>query len=135
MAKDKYVIAFCKGTAQLPIIIGKKKVKATSDLVRYKKHTYPIDLHTPTYKRKSSFVYLFDIDEGQQKLKSNEQEFSKVLTDATFTDQIGKQLVAGLGKPSMSGDLIVGILCIIMGVAIGYILGNLLPMVAQTTGA
>jgi hypothetical protein len=132
MAKDKYVIAFCKGTANLPIIIGKKKVRASAELVKFKKHIYPIDIKVPTYKRKSSFIYLYDIDDGQQKLMGNQQEFSKVLTDATFTDHIGQQLVAGLGKPSFTKDILLSIVCILMGLAFGYILGNALPLI--TTG-
>jgi hypothetical protein len=128
--RDKYVIAFCKGTAKLPIIIGRKRVKANAELVKFKKHIYPIDIKTPSYKRRSAFVYLYDIDDGQQKLTGNNQEFSKVLTDATFTDHIGQQLVAGLGKPTMAKDIFLAIICVLMGLAFGYILGNALPLVS-----
>lgn len=126
---DKRKVFFMKDIANVRTIIGRKKVKVTNKYVPFNKNLFPIDTSKPTYRNKNRFMYMIDIDAGQLQFESDKCVPNDDLFDMIFHNQIVKQLVSALEKTKISGEAIIIALALLgLGLAIGYILGNGIPL-------
>lgn len=105
--------------------VGKKKLGAKTDQVRYRKKSYIIDAEMAGYRSKQTIFYLVDKTTGAQiSLMDAPQAVSPELIDTILSREMGKQLVAGLNTASVNVMNIV-FLCLGLGagVAVGITLG------------
>lgn len=126
---DKRKVFFMKDIANVKTIIGRKKIKVTNKYVPFNKNLFPVDTAKPTYRNKNRFMYMIDIDAGQLQFESDMCVPNDDLFDMIFRNQIVKQLVSALEKTKISSEAIIIALALLgMGLAIGYIIGNAVPV-------
>ena len=66
MSKLKYKARFVLREGEVFRIIGKKRINAFAERIRYKGGTYPINLSFPTFKKKNKNIYFLNVKEIKQ---------------------------------------------------------------------
>jgi hypothetical protein len=127
--KDSRKCLFGKTVSGVFNVAGSKSIRITEKHVVWKGTTFPIDTAKPAYRRKSKWIYLIDLDMGQQTLGEEELSISPILFDLEFNNHITKDLLSRLGKVKLSTEAIIMILMAFgMGMPLGYVLCILFPV-------
>lgn len=109
--------------------ISKIKANTVISDAGLKGKTFPFDMGKPTFRKRNRWYYFVDVDKGQITLQGGQDPaMAPQLLHAIIKKEIGKQLVSRLETVPFSAQLLVVIICISLGLAAGYILGNVLPM-------
>lgn len=127
--KDQYVAVFVKTINKVVTIQGKKKFKVDAQHLTFRDKSYNVDTKTVSYRNKNKFIYMVDIDGGQQVIFENKEDKVKnpELANLIVEKKIVSQLVAGLVSVGKTAWFPL-IICILMGLAFGYIMGNAIPL-------
>ena len=126
--KDKRVIIFVSEISGIRSAVGKRKVKPHEDSVEYKSRTFPFDINTPIIRRKNKFIYYVDIRTGQCQISKQDIPINPKLFDLLISHEIIAQIVGAMKKRMKFEELVMMILGIGLGIAVGYIIGNYAPM-------
>ena len=137
---DKYYAILCKNVQGVQHRIGKRKIdprtrtiKHTGKFSKDGKHDLPVNMTIPSIRAPSpgigdAYYYYIDIDTGET-LTFSKVKFpiSKELYNATFGQEVARQLVGGLKeRKAISGELIIYIIVLAMGIFAGMILGPII---------
>lgn len=129
--KDQYVAVFVKRINRVLTVQGRKKFKINIEHLTFRGKSYHIDTRLVSYRNKNKFLYQIDIDTGQQIVFENKAEADEVkdsdLANLVVEKKVVAQLVAGLVSVGKI-PWIWGVVFIALGVAVGYIIGNVLPL-------
>jgi len=126
--KDRRKVYYIRKTSGVPTVLNTRIINPDSETVKYRDSLFPIDIGNPAFKIKNTFVYVVDITTGQLNLGNSEKVKSPSLLRQLIMRNLAKQLVTGLeGKPAMEIIIII-ILALIVGVCLGYFVGNIAPM-------
>jgi len=103
--KRKFLAIFVLRERETYHVIGKRKIKSTTKLVRYRGGKYPVDVSYPTYTKKNKNLYFLDVKIINQILMDDEQI---VPTDFEFkpTTLDGSDSKFELMNPQTLSDLI-----------------------------
>jgi len=128
--RTAYFIRLMNGT---PFVISKKNVKPAQDKITYsesrtRKATFILDTSKPAFRIGRTFVYMVDVKVGQIHFGSTVSKVSPELIDAILNQSLAKQLVSGLHKMNVWNILGYILLAMGMGIPVGYILGNFMPI-------
>lgn len=106
--------------------IGKKRVKATTEIFNYKKIPFKINTQLYTYSRGLKNFYMFDLDTKSQMLigKVKVQNVDSDVYDMVFLKRIVKHLSSNLDKNEWKINLMTLIIGAISGGAIGFIIAG-----------
>lgn len=86
--KTKYRAIFVLRIKEVFHIVGKKKVDVSTERVRYKGGTYPINLSFPTFTKKNRHYYFLNVKEIKQILiVENDDKRTNALKDFKFTSE------------------------------------------------
>jgi hypothetical protein len=127
--KDQYIAVFAKTINGVVTVQGKKKFKIHIDHLSFKGKSFRIDTKIVSYRNKNKFIYLIDIDNGQQIIFKDKEEIIKnsELANLIVEKKVIAQLVSGLvsvGKVPW----VWAVVFIAVGLPVGYILGNIFPI-------
>lgn len=126
---NKYYAIFISKINSIPTIVNKKQIRADISQVTYKNKSYAIDTNSPSYQEGRKFVYFIDLKGGQIGLSDSDFEINPEIRKKFFSDKIIQQLVSGLDKsPLISMDMIIMLILMGFGIAVGYIIGNYVPI-------
>src|SRR4030042_4497801 len=125
---DKHKVKFVRMISGFPDVIKTKKIKKFVTEVTLRDNTFAIDFNKPSYREKNTFYYLFDVSKGQMFFNLSDFGGPKGLTYLILRRSLIRQLVSGMEKRKLGEVLIFILLAIGVGVSLGYILGNVLPM-------
>lgn len=133
--RDRRRVLFVKRIAGIQTVIGKKNIKSSTERVTFNKRQYPIDTKYPSYRTKKFYMYVLNVETGQLYFQANvENKIDSRLMDMIFNQEIVKQIVSSLTTKPMLDNIIMVLMGIGMGMAIGYIIGNFVPFAPPTTG-
>ena len=125
---DRRKVLLVRIIGKTPTVISRQFVKDDSQTVTFKNKVYTVDFNKPSYRVKNIFCYLVDIDEGQLHFEKTGKMVAPQLLHLILTRSIVKQLVTSLEKQPFAQTLLFLILGVLLGLAGGYILGNILPI-------
>lgn len=126
---DKRIVVFTKNISGIDTVIGKRKVQSGTVNIKFRKALYPVSISIPTYRERNVFIYLIDVEYGQLSFAANEKlKIPLEIMDEIFSNQIIKQLVSTMNKTNSMSGLPLALALMGMGLAIGYIIGNFIPM-------
>jgi hypothetical protein len=131
---DRKIIYYVKENSGFYSVVKttKSSMLNSNKIINYagmKGKTFPFDMGKPAFRKKNRWFYFVDVDRGQlQILKKDKESLSSQLLDQIVKKELGKQLVSALESPPISGYILVVLLGAGLGIAIGYILGNFVPM-------
>jgi len=131
--KDKRRVAFVRKISGTYQVIGKPlKLTASQKTVRLSvgknSQTYEINMGIPTFRQRMIWYYFVDIEKGQIAFEKIDTTKSNELLDTFVSRRTIEQLVAGIEKPQFMAYLVYILLTLGMGIPLGYIIGNLIPM-------
>jgi len=126
--KDKRIIIFVSEISGIRSAVGKKKVKPHEDSVKYRGRTFPFDINNPIIRRKNKFIYYVDIRTGQCQISKQDVPINPKLFDLLISHEIIAQIVGAMKKRMKFEEIVILILGIGLGIAVGYIIGNYVPM-------
>lgn len=126
--QDKRVVIWVRTINGLPTEVMRKRIKSTKDKVEFRKLSWPFDVGKPSFRSGRTFYYLADVKKGQLQFSETKLEISPELIDTILNRSTIKQLVSGLKAQNLAGTLLYLLMGLGMGIPIGYILGNILPM-------
>jgi len=125
---DRRKVLLVRIIGKTPTVVSRQFIKNDSQTVIFKNKVYVIDFDKPSYRVKNIFCYLVDIDQGQLHYEKTAKMIVPQLVHLILKRSIVKQLVTNLEKQPFAQSLILLILGIALGLAGGYILGNVLPL-------
>lgn len=127
--KDQYVAVFVKTINGVITIQGRKKFKINIDVVTFRGKSFHVDTKTVSYRVKNKFVYLINLDGGQQVVFMNDDDKVKnsELANLVVEKKVIAQLVAGLVSVGKQPWVVI-IIALALGICLGYIIGNALPL-------
>ena len=133
--KYKYYAVFCKKEYGIFKRLSKKRIRAITEKVRYKKGTYLLNMFFPTYARGLKVFYFMDVSgvqllskttqikDKQVLFKGNDNE--PILTPKMMDKLVSQNIVSQLTS-NLSGDAIrMNIISIVLGLVIGALSGFL----------
>lgn len=126
---DKYKVQFVRMMSGVPTIVSTRRIKKFQTEVSIKRSSFAIDFNHPSYRKKNTYYYLFDIEKGQMFYGSIDSKIMAEIVHLVVTKSGIRQLVTSVEKKKMGDILLYVILSIIVGLMGGYILGNILPMI------
>ena len=130
---DRRKVLFVRNIRGTMSVVGKQlDVKTTTTKVTIRKgketHTFKLDISRPSVRNKRNWIYFVDIVNGQIDFGETVSPVSSDAIDMfTFKPTI-KQLVAGIEKPDFMNYIVYILLALGMGIPLGYIIGNLVPI-------
>jgi hypothetical protein len=125
---DRRIIFYGRKIANVFTVFRVNKFKGNIKQAGYKKSLFPFDMSKPAFRRKNKWYYFVDVENGQISLGDTRTVMSPKLFDLIVKKELGKQLVSVLESVPLLGNLIMMLLGIGLGVAVGYIIGNFAPM-------
>jgi len=131
--KYKYYAIFCKKEYGIFRRLSKKRIRASTEKVRYKKGTYLLNMLFPTYARGLKVFYFIDISGVQLLTKTMEirnkqiifrgNDKEPILTPKMMDKLVSQNIVSQLTS-NLSGDAIkMNIISIVLGLIIGALAG------------
>lgn len=143
--KKKYYAIFCIKELDVFNILAKKRIRASTDTVRFRKGTYVLNLSFPTYVKGLKVFYFIDVKKSQVLSKNTKINVNKIDTQIIFrgnpkdkplmspkfldmlvSQKIVGQLTSNLSNNAMTMNLISVIIGGLMGGLIGYIVAGLI---------
>ena len=125
---DRRVIIWVRTINGLPTEIVRKHIVSTKDKVEFRKLSWPFDVGRPSFRSGRTFYYLADVKTGQLQFSETKLEISPELIDTVLNRNTIKQLVSSLKARNLIDTLLYLLMGLGMGIPIGYILGNVLPI-------
>jgi hypothetical protein len=126
---DKRSIWYVRHIVGVPTVVKKKKnIKTSISQVKFRDKVFTFDISKPAFRWKNYWYYLVDIDSGQMWFGSPPPAIAPELLDAVLVRKLGQQLVSALETASIFQNLVMILVFIGLGIAIGYIMGNFVPM-------
>lgn len=136
--KNKYYVIFVKKEHGIFKRLRKKRISAMTNKVRYKKHTYFLNMAFPTYSRGVKIFYFVDVSKGQLtaektefknkqilfKGNSKDEIMSPKLLDKLVSQSIVSQLTANLSDNAIKMNIMTMIIGIVIGTMAGFILAG-----------
>jgi len=126
--KDRRIVKFVKDVSGGCTVIASKKISPTADRVTFKNLTFAFDVAKPSYRVGRTFIYLVDVKNGQLQFHPGMMPVSARLMQRIMVEEVVSQLVAGLKKFDVWNTLLYLIMGLGMGIPLGYILGNFVPI-------
>lgn len=127
--RDQYIVVFVKTINTTLTVQGRKKIKINIDTVTFRGKSFHIDTKTVAYRVKNKFIYLINIDGGQQVVFMSDEDKIKnsELANLVVEKKVVAQLVAGLVTVGKQPWVVI-IIALALGICLGYIIGNALPL-------
>lgn len=116
--KKKYIAVFVVKQQDVRVVLRKKRFKPTSEMIRFRKRTFPIDVAYPTYAKGLKLYYFVDIKDGQVLLNetTNESIINPEILDIILSRKIVTQLTSNLAGNETKMKLVDIFLGLIMGI-------------------
>ena len=125
---DKYVVIFMKIVAGVPHELKRKRIKPYITKVSFRNFSAPFIIETPTYRRRNTYYYQFDIEKGQMFSVGTKSPIDLAFMNLILEGSTIKQLVSSVERVKIGMVIIYMIMGIAMGAGLGYIIGNFAPM-------
>jgi hypothetical protein len=126
--KDKFVVKYMQKVSGILTVIQTRRINPTRVSIAYKDRSFPFYANIPSYRSKNTFVYLIDVFEGQLKLKDADATPNPEVMHKVLKKNVIQQLVSGLESTPFSQLLIYILLSVGLGISLGYIFGNFIPI-------
>ena len=125
--KDIRRILYVKKISGVLSQIKSKKISGNVTQIRVGKKTFNFDIGNPLFRRRNKFFYFVDVDRGQLSLNENIEQVSPEIMDAILSENVVKQIVGSLRQATIESWFMI-VIYIGLGVAVGYIIGNAVPI-------
>jgi len=121
----RYFVKFVRETSGGYEQIKQKEIKLGDKTVQYNKTSaYPLDLTKMTINIKNKAYLLIEIDKGQLNIGETTIESNTGIIDLILNTKIIRDLAQRL-QPANNTNIFVAVICILLGVSVGYICGNI----------
>lgn len=144
----KYIAVFVVKEQEVHTILSKKKFKPTNTTVRFRKHTYIMDVEIPTYSHGLYLYYFIDLRKGQQILSDDieieeeqdldvdseeytnqlllkAREIDPEITDMLISRKIISQLTTNLSDTAMKINIMTLLIGGVIGAMVGYTIARM----------
>lgn len=131
--KSRYYAIFVKEEHGIFKRLTRKRISAMTEKVRYKRHTYILNMGFPTYSRGLKVFYFVDITAGllsAEKTEFKDQQilFKKNSKDVVMSPKIldkliSQNIVSQLTSNLSDGALKMNIITLVLGAVIGALSG------------
>ncbi len=132
IAKDKRKILWVTIVNGMPSVIAERKVLSSEDRVTFRRlkgaDSFHLDASRPTFRKKNTFYYFVDIKKGQLFFGENENKVSSQMMNTVWNQEAIRQIISGLESTKFMQILPYILLAGGMFLAVGYILGNAVPL-------
>lgn len=120
--RNKYIAVFVINQNDIPTIIRTKRFNPTSEIIKFRKNSFVIDIEKPSYTKNNKKFYFFSLKANKQiAFEGCEQPtIDSETIDIICNKKIVQQLTANLNdtfKPNL--------MILIVGICIGAIIGYL----------
>lgn len=124
--KKRYIAVFVIKEQEVRVVLRRKRFKPSSDTVRFRKSTFPIDVSYPTYAKGLRLFYFIDIKDGQVLLNETTEEsvINPEILDIILARKIVSQLTSNLANTETKMKAFSILLGIIIGALGGFIAGG-----------
>lgn len=125
--KDKRIVLYARDVSGVLTVIKKSSVTPITSQVGFRDLKFHFDIGKPLFRMKNVFYYVVDVRDGQITVSNNKDVVSPELIDSIMAKGIIKQLVSNIEDKPTSTMIIMFLLCIGIGISVGYIVGNFIP--------
>lgn len=118
--RKKYIAVFCIRELEVNNILGTRKINPTSKTIRFRRHTFIIDVSTPSYIKNNKVFYFLSLTTKKQLTfdDSKEVDMNTELIDSVISQNIVEQLTKNLND-----NLKMNIIQILLGLCAGILIG------------
>ena len=132
--KDKRILCHVTKMSGVLTVVKKRKIPPHNDKATYRKTAFPFDIGNPAYRVKNKFYYFVDTKVGQLSFNAIKTPMSTKLLDLILNQEIVRQIIGTFKIRATSEMIMFMLLSLGMGLALGFIIGNFVPMNAPVSG-
>lgn len=126
--KDKHKVLYVQKVSGISTVVKTRRINPIRVSISFKDRSFPFYSNTPAFRRKNTFFYIVDTLTGQLNLTDADNKLTPEIMDKVIKKNVVQQLVSGLEATPWSTLIVYIILALGMGVSLGYILGNFVPI-------
>ncbi len=126
--KDKHKVLYVQKVSGILTVVKTRYINPVRVLISFKDRSFPFYANIPSFRIKNTFYYLVDTMTGQLSLKDADSKLTPEIMDKVMKKNVIQQLVSGLEAVPLSSIIIYILLSAVMGLSLGYILGNFVPI-------